>query len=38
MIIGKIIKGKGILVDNNIEKEVDPPKRDELFVLEEKMK
>lgn len=37
-IIGKIIKGKGILVDKNIEKEVEPPERDELFVLEEKMK
>lgn len=37
-IIGKIIKGKGILVDKNIEKEVDPPERDELFVLEEKLK
>lgn len=33
-IIGKIIKGKGILVDKNIEKEVEPPERDELFVLE----
>lgn len=37
-IIGKIIKGKGILVDKNIEKEVEPPERDELFVLEEKLK
>ncbi|MBV7274362.1 AIR synthase family protein [Clostridiaceae bacterium UIB06] len=36
-IIGKIIKGKGILIDENIEREVDPPERDELFVLEEKI-
>lgn len=37
-IIGKIIRGKSILVDCNIEMEVEPPERDELFVLEEKMK
>lgn len=35
-IIGKIIKGNSILVDKGIEKEITPPERDELFVLEEK--
>lgn len=35
-IIGKIIKGKQVLVSNGIEIEVEPPERDELFVLEEK--
>ena len=35
-IIGKIIKENSILVDNGIEKEIAPPERDELFVLEEK--
>lgn len=37
-IIGKIIKGKGILVNGGIEEEVEPPERDELFVLEEKLR
>lgn len=36
-IIGKIIKEKSILVSKGIEKEIDPPERDELFVLEEKL-
>ncbi|WP_373844959.1 AIR synthase family protein [Clostridium sp.] len=37
-IIGKITREKGILVCDEFEKEVAPPKRDELFVLEEKLK
>ncbi|ADK16713.1 MULTISPECIES: AIR synthase family protein [Clostridium] len=37
-IIGKITREKGILVCDEFEKEVVPPKRDELFVLEEKLK
>lgn len=37
-IIGKIIKGNGILVNSaGLETEVDPPERDELFILEEKI-
>lgn len=37
-IIGKIIKGKSVLIDSNaVEKEVFPPERDQLFVLEEKI-
>lgn len=37
-IIGKITKGKGILVnDQGMETEVTPPERDELFVLQEKI-
>jgi len=36
-IIGKIINGKSTLVNSGIEKEVSPPERDELFVLEEKL-
>jgi len=36
-IIGKIIKGKGILVNGGIEGKIVPPERDELFVLEEKL-
>lgn len=31
-IIGNITKERGILVENNIEYEVQPPERDELFV------
>lgn len=37
-IIGKITSEKGIVVCDGFEKEVAPPKRDELFVLEEKLK
>ncbi len=36
-IIGKITKENSILVDKDIEKEVRPPERDELFILEEKI-
>ncbi|AKA71744.1 AIR synthase family protein [Clostridium scatologenes] len=36
-IIGKIVKQKGILIEGHIEKEVLPPERDELFVLEERI-
>lgn len=36
-IIGKIVKQKGVLIEGNIEKEVLPPERDELFVLEERI-
>jgi Hydrogenase maturation factor len=36
-IVGKITDEKGILVDKNCENEVDPPKRDELFVFKEKL-
>ena len=37
-IIGKIIEGGGYLVEGSIKTEVMPPERDELFVLEEKLK
>lgn len=37
-IIGKITKEKGILVKDNIEQEVMPPERDELFTIEERIK
>ncbi|MBC2582724.1 AIR synthase family protein [Clostridium sp. DJ247] len=38
-IIGKIIKGNGILIDSaGLEIKVNPPERDELFILEEKIK
>lgn len=36
-IIGKTTGAKGILVENNIEREVSPPKRDELFTIDEKI-
>lgn len=36
-LIGNITKYGGVLVDNNMEYEVEPPERDELFVLEEKI-
>ncbi|MBV4426025.1 AIR synthase family protein [Clostridium tyrobutyricum] len=36
-IVGKITDKKGILVDKDCENEVDPPKRDELFVFKEKL-
>jgi hydrogenase expression/formation protein HypE len=36
-IIGNITKDKGVLVDNNLEYEVMPPERDELFTIEEKI-
>ncbi len=36
-IIGKIVKQKGMLIEEHIEKEVLPPERDELFVLEERI-
>ncbi|MCT8976292.1 AIR synthase family protein [Clostridium sp. CX1] len=37
-IIGKITKGKGVLVNTSgVEEVVIPPERDELFVLEEKV-
>lgn len=36
VIIGNIIKEKGILVINGEELEVDSPKRDELFTIDEK--
>ncbi|AND85848.1 AIR synthase [Clostridium tyrobutyricum] len=36
-IVGKITDEKGILIDKNCENEVDPPKRDELFVFKEKL-
>lgn len=36
-IIGKIVKQNGILIEGHIEKEVLPPERDELFVLEERI-
>jgi hydrogenase expression/formation protein HypE len=36
-LIGKITISKGILVENDIEQEVQPPERDELFTIEEKI-
>jgi hydrogenase expression/formation protein HypE len=36
-IIGTITMNRGILVENNNEKEVQPPERDELFTIEEKI-
>ncbi|ERI94236.1 putative thiamine-phosphate kinase [Clostridiales bacterium oral taxon 876 str. F0540] len=36
-LIGNITKSKGILVKNNTECEVEPPERDELFTIEEKI-
>ncbi|SKA79803.1 Hydrogenase maturation protein, carbamoyl dehydratase HypE [Clostridium sp. USBA 49] len=36
-IIGKVTKEKGILVENNVEIEVEPPERDELFIINEKI-
>ncbi len=36
-IIGKMVKENGVLVENDIEEEVLPPERDELFVLEERI-
>lgn len=36
-VIGKIIKGKSVLINGGVEKEISPPERDELFVLEEKL-
>lgn len=37
-LIGNITMNKGILSENNVEKEVLPPERDELFTIEEKIK
>lgn len=36
-IIGNITRNKGILVENGVEEEVQPPERDELFTIEEKI-
>jgi hydrogenase expression/formation protein HypE len=36
-VIGNITRNKGILVENGIEEEVQPPERDELFTIEEKI-
>ena len=36
-LIGNITRDKGILVENNIEQQVQPPERDELFTIEEKI-
>lgn len=36
-IVGKITDEKGILVDKNYKNEVEPPKRDELFIFKEKL-
>ncbi len=36
-VIGNITIGKGILVENCMEHEVQPPERDELFTIEEKI-
>jgi hydrogenase expression/formation protein HypE len=36
-VIGNITKNKGILVENGVEEEVQPPDRDELFTIEEKI-
>jgi hydrogenase expression/formation protein HypE len=36
-IIGNITKDKGVLVQDGIEYEVEPPERDELFTIEEKV-
>lgn len=37
VIVGKMVKKNGVLVDEDIEREVLPPERDELFVLEERI-
>jgi hydrogenase expression/formation protein HypE len=37
-IIGNITNKKGILVENELEQEVQPPERDELFTIEEKIR
>lgn len=37
VIIGNITKDKGLLVENQVELEVEPPERDELFSLQEKI-
>jgi hydrogenase expression/formation protein HypE len=36
-VIGNITRNKGILVENGVEEEVEPPERDELFTIEEKI-
>ena len=36
-VIGNITVSKGILVESNIEEEVQPPERDELFTIEKKI-
>jgi hydrogenase expression/formation protein HypE len=36
-IIGKMVKENGVLIEENIERQVLPPERDELFVLEERI-
>lgn len=36
-IIGNITNDKGILIENQVEIEVEPPERDELFSLQEKI-
>jgi hypothetical protein len=36
-IIGKIIKGKGILVNSGMQRKIAPPERNQLFVLQEKL-
>jgi hydrogenase expression/formation protein HypE len=36
-VIGNITRNKGILVENCVEEEVQPPERDELFTIEEKI-
>jgi hydrogenase expression/formation protein HypE len=36
-VIGNITRNKGILVENGVEEEVQPPERDELFTIEEKI-
>lgn len=36
-VIGNITKSKGVLIKRNIEYEVEPPERDELFTIEEKI-
>jgi hydrogenase expression/formation protein HypE len=36
-VIGNITRNKGILVENGVEEEVEPPERDELFTIEGKI-
>jgi hydrogenase expression/formation protein HypE len=36
-VIGNITMNKGILIESNVEEEVLPPERDELFTIEEKI-
>lgn len=36
-VIGNITNDKGIMIDNQVEIEVEPPERDELFSLQEKI-